>query len=162
MKDIVVRVIDFFYLPFRRIMPLQTFRYAACGGGNTLLDIFLYFLAYNFVLEKQVVYTPIGAISPYIAAFLMSFVISFPIGYLLNRYIVFPGSSLKGRVQLFRYFLSRGDLTTQDFEWLVFSQKDLLLMEGLKQAGLASIRAEQFKNSVLSLVIDTIFNMIKI
>ena len=105
MKDIVVRVIDFFYLPFRRIMPLQTFRYAACGGGNTLLDIFLYFLAYNFVLEKQVVYTPIGAISPYIAAFLMSFVISFPIGYLLNRYIVFPGSSLKGRVQLFRYFL---------------------------------------------------------
>jgi putative flippase GtrA len=86
-------------------MPLQTFRYAACGGGNTLLDILLYFVAYNFVLQKQVVYTPIGAISPYIAAFLMSFVISFPIGYLLNRYIVFPGSSLKGRVQLFRYFL---------------------------------------------------------
>jgi putative flippase GtrA len=105
MKDIIVHIIDFFYPPFRRIMPLQTFRYAACGGGNTLLDIFLYFVAYNFVLEKQVVYTPIGAISPYIAAFLMSFVISFPIGYLLNRYIVFPGSSLKGRVQLFRYFL---------------------------------------------------------
>jgi putative flippase GtrA len=105
MKDIVVRVIDFFYPPFRRIMPLQTFRYAACGGGNTLLDILLYFVAYNFVLQKQVVYTPIGAISPYIAAFLISFVISFPTGYLLNRYIVFPGSSLKGRVQLFRYFI---------------------------------------------------------
>jgi len=105
MKDLVVRVIDFFYPPFRRIMPLQTFRYAACGGGNTLLDILLYFVAYNFVLQKQVVYTPIGAISPYIAAFLMSFIISFPIGYLLNRYVVFPGSSLKGRVQLFRYFL---------------------------------------------------------
>ena len=105
MKDLVVRVIDFFYPPFRRIMPLQTFRYAACGGGNTLLDILLYFVAYNFVLQKQVVYTPIGAISPYIAAFLISFVISFPTGYLLNRYIVFPGSSLKGRVQLFRYFI---------------------------------------------------------
>ena len=105
MKDLVVRVIDFFYPPFRRIMPLQTFRYAACGGGNTMLDILLYFVAYNFVLQKQVVYTPIGAISPYIAAFLMSFIISFPIGYLLNRHIVFPGSSLKGRVQLFRYFL---------------------------------------------------------
>ena len=70
-----------------------------------MLDILLYFVAYNFVLQKQVVYTPIGAISPYIAAFLMSFIISFPIGYLLNRHIVFPGSSLKGRVQLFRYFL---------------------------------------------------------
>jgi putative flippase GtrA len=86
-------------------MPLQTFRYAACGGGNTLLDIFLYFISYNFVLQKQVVFTPAGPISPHIAAFLMSFAISFPSGYLLNRYIVFPGSILRGRVQLFRYFL---------------------------------------------------------
>jgi|SRR6478736_4963809 len=105
MKDFVVRVIDFFYPPFRRIMPLQTFRYAACGGGNTVLDILLYFISYNFILQKQVLYTPIGAISPYIAAFLFSFAVSFPTGYLLNRYIVFPGSSLKGRVQLFRYFV---------------------------------------------------------
>jgi putative flippase GtrA len=86
-------------------MPMQTFRYAACGGGNTLLDIFLYFVSYNFILQKQVVFTPAGPISPHIAAFLMSFAISFPSGYLLNRYIVFPGSILRGRVQLFRYFL---------------------------------------------------------
>jgi putative flippase GtrA len=105
MKGFVIRVIDFFYPPFRRIMPLQTFRYAACGSANTILDIFLYFITYNFILQKQVLYTPIGAISPYIAAFLLSFTISFPTGYLLNRYVVFPGSSLKGRVQLFRYFL---------------------------------------------------------
>ncbi|WP_225979891.1 GtrA family protein [Pseudobacter ginsenosidimutans] len=38
-------------------------------------------------------------------AFLISFTVSFPTGYLLNRFIVFPGSTLKGRVQLFRYFL---------------------------------------------------------
>jgi putative flippase GtrA len=105
MKGFVIRAIDFFYPPFRRIMPLQTFRYAACGSANTMLDIFLYFITYNFILQKQVLYTPIGAISPYIAAFLLSFTISFPTGYLLNRYVVFPGSSLKGRVQLFRYFL---------------------------------------------------------
>ena len=37
--------------------------------------------------------------------FLISFAISFPTGYMLNRYIVFPGSILKGRVQLFRYFM---------------------------------------------------------
>lgn len=105
MKNLIIRVLDFFYPPFRKIMPLQTFRYAACGGGNTLLDIFIYFIAYNFILDKQVLHTPVGAISPYIAAFLISFSISFPTGYLLNRFIVFPGSSLKGRVQLFRYFL---------------------------------------------------------
>jgi len=105
MKKLVIGVLDFLYPPFRRVMPLQTFRYAACGGGNTMLDIVLYFIAYNFILQKQVIYTPVGAISPYIAAFLMSFAVSFPTGYLLNRFIVFPGSSLKGRVQLFRYFL---------------------------------------------------------
>ena len=86
-------------------MPLQTFRYAACGGGNTLLDIFIYYISYNFILEKQVVHTFMGAISPHIMAFLISFTVSFPTGYLLNRFIVFPGSTLKGRVQLFRYFL---------------------------------------------------------
>lgn len=101
----ITSIIDFFYPPFRKLMPVQTFRYAACGGSNTLLDIFIYFVSYNFVLEKQVVYTPIGAISPHIAAFLISFVISFPTGFLLNRYIVFPGSMLRGRIQLFRYLL---------------------------------------------------------
>jgi len=98
-------MIDMFYGPFRKLMPIQTFRYAVCGGGNTLLDIFLYFISYNFILDKQVVYTPIIAMQPHIAAFLMAFVVSFPTGYLLNRFIVFPGSVLKGRVQLFRYFL---------------------------------------------------------
>jgi len=104
-KEGLEKLIDFFYPPFRKLMPVQTFRYAACGGGNTLLDIFLYFIAYNFVLAKQIVYTPAGPISPHIGAFLLAFMVSFPTGYLLNRHIVFPGSALRGRVQLFRYFL---------------------------------------------------------
>ena len=105
LKGWITAIIDFFYPPFRKLMPVQTFRYAVCGGGNTLLHIFLYFISYNFILQKQVVFTPAGPISPHIAAFLMSFAVSFPTGYLLNRHIVFPGSILRGRVQLFRYFL---------------------------------------------------------
>ncbi|MBA4166920.1 MAG: GtrA family protein [Chitinophagaceae bacterium] len=106
LKDWIIGILDFFYQPFRKLMPVQTFRYAACGGGNTVLDILMYFVAYNFLLQKKVVYLPLfGPVSPYIAAFLISFSISFPTGYLLNRYIVFPGSVLNGRIQLFRYFL---------------------------------------------------------
>ena len=96
-------------------MPLQTFRYAACGGGNTILDIFIYFISYNFLLNKElvhtanstfyVVHTPLGAMSAHIAAFLTGFAVSFPTGFCLSRYIVFPGSDLRGRIQLFRYFL---------------------------------------------------------
>lgn len=104
-KDRIVRIIDAFYPPFSKLMPVQTFRYAACGGGNTLLDILLYFVSYNFILTKQVVFTPAGPVSPHIAAFLLAFAISFPTGYLLNRFIVFPGSQLRGRIQLGRYFL---------------------------------------------------------
>lgn len=106
LQDWIIAVLEFLYRPFRRVMPWQTFRYAACGGGNTLLDILIYFVAYNFILQKQVVVLPLaGPVSPYIAAFLISFSISFPTGYLLNRFIVFPGSVLRGRVQLFRYFM---------------------------------------------------------
>jgi putative flippase GtrA len=105
LKDYIIAIIDFFYPPFRKFMTPQTFRYAACGGGNTLLDIFLYWVAFHFVLKGNDLVTPVVTISAKIAAFLMSFAISFPTGYYLNRHIVFPGSTLQGRVQLFRYFL---------------------------------------------------------
>jgi putative flippase GtrA len=109
LKDKIIAAIDYFYPPFRRFFPLQTFRYAVCGGGNTMLDIFIYFISYNFILKKQVVYTPLmaplNAISPHIAAFFIAFAVSFPTGFYLNRNIVFPGSTLRGRIQLFRYFL---------------------------------------------------------
>ena len=105
MKNLIIAVIDFFYPPFRRLMPLQTFRYIACGGGNTILDILIYFISYNLILDKQIVHTPVGAVSPYIAAFIIAFVISFPTGFYLNRNVVFTGSTLRGRIQLARYFL---------------------------------------------------------
>lgn len=42
-------------------------------------------------------------VAPHIAAFLMSFSVSFPMGFALSKYVVFTESNLKGRVQLFRY-----------------------------------------------------------
>ena len=92
-----------FYPPFKRFIPEQTFKYAATGGMNTALDIFLYFVFYNFVLKKEIVDLGIYAISPYIAAFLMSFMFTFPIGFLLAKFISFPGSYLRKRIQLLWY-----------------------------------------------------------
>ncbi len=102
----ISRILDFFYPLFRRWMPIQTFRYAACGGGNTALGVFVFFVGYNFIFEKQIVHTPIIALSPHIAAMILSFLVTFPLGFFLARYIVFPGSFMKKRYQLFRYFLS--------------------------------------------------------
>lgn len=86
-------------------MPMQTFRYAACGGSNTLLDITLYFISYNYILHKQILDLGFIAFKPHIAALWMAFCISFPTGFLLSKYIVFSASQLRGRVQLFRYLL---------------------------------------------------------
>ena len=106
MTQRIEQLIDLFYPLFSRFMNRMTFRYAACGGANTLLDIFLFFISYNFIFDKEVVHLPFLAISPYIAAFMLSFCITFPIGFLLNRYIVFQGSAIAGRIQLFRYGLT--------------------------------------------------------
>jgi putative flippase GtrA len=105
MKNLILQVIDFFYRPFARLMPLQTFRYLACGGGNTLLDIILYYIMYNFVLHQQDVHLPSLTISSPIAALFMAMSITFPTGFLLSKYIVFSESNLRGRIQLFRYFM---------------------------------------------------------
>jgi putative flippase GtrA len=36
---------------------------------------------------------------------MISFSVSFPVGFLLSKYVVFTTSNLKGRIQLFRYAL---------------------------------------------------------
>ena len=86
-------------------MPEQTFRYAVCGGTNMLVDITLFYISFNFILQKQIVYLGAIAIKPYNVALVMAFCVSFPLGFLLNKYIVFKTSYLKAHVQLFRYMM---------------------------------------------------------
>src|SRR5579872_3821264 len=94
LKRRIIGFIDFFYPPFSRVMPLQTFRYAACGGSNTLLDIFMYWFSFHFILREQIVHLGFISISPYIASFILSFCVSFPTGFLLMRNVVFTESTL--------------------------------------------------------------------
>ena len=103
-KETILKIVDFFYPPFKKFLPVQTYRYAACGGANMLFDIALFAISYNFIFQKQNVQIGSFTISPYIAAFLVAFCISFPTGFYLSRYVVFQQSSLRGRIQLFRYF----------------------------------------------------------
>ena len=105
MKERLTQFIDFFYPPFQKFIPRLTFRYLACGGTTTLIDISLFYISYHYILHERVLHLGIISFSPYIAAFLMAFCISFPTGFTLSKFIVFTGSSLRGRVQLIRYFL---------------------------------------------------------
>lgn len=103
---IIIQIIDYFYTPFRGYIPLETFRYAATGGFNTVLDISLYFICYNYILDKQVIDLHIVSISPHIAAFLIVFPITFFTGFLFARFITFTSSEIRGRIQLIRYMIS--------------------------------------------------------
>ena len=105
MRASILKLVDVFYPLFRSLMPLQTFRYAACGGSNTFLNLFLFWIAQNFIFQNKVVHAGPVAMSAHIASFLAAFLVTFPIGFYLSMYVVFHGSYLKRRVQLFRYFL---------------------------------------------------------
>ena len=50
----LTKFIDFFYPPFRKVMSLELFRYAACGGLNLILEWVLYYVFYHFVFRGQV------------------------------------------------------------------------------------------------------------
>ncbi len=85
-------------------MDLQTFRYAACGGSNTLLGLVIYFISFKYVLHEQNLDLGFYAFKPHIAALFISFVVNFCVGFFLMKFVVFIESNIKGKVQLFRYF----------------------------------------------------------
>lgn len=102
---LLLTVIDFFYPPFKRWVSLQTFRYAASGGGNALLGFLVYYASYSFLLKGQPLLLPFYAFKPHSASLLFSFCITFPVGFLMSKFVVFSDSLLKGRIQLFRYLM---------------------------------------------------------
>jgi len=98
-------LIEFFYPPFRKIMSLQTFRYAACGGLNTFLGFVVYFISFKYILKEENLDLNFYAFKSHVAALFISFLFSFPFGFFLMKYVVFSDSDMKGRIQLFRYFM---------------------------------------------------------
>lgn len=106
MNKVINKIINRFYFwPFNKILPYNTFQYAFCGGANMFLDLVLFATCYNFVFDKQNIDLGIITVSPYIAAFLIAFFITFFTGFWLMNSVVFCGSPLKNRTKISRYLL---------------------------------------------------------
>lgn len=113
LAQIITKIIDFFYPPFRRVMSEQLFRYAACGGGNLVLDWVLYFLIYNFVIGHEIVNLQFTihnlqftqAITPHIATLCIVFPITLLTGFWLQKNVTFSQSELNSWRQLGRYVI---------------------------------------------------------
>ena len=55
--------------------------------------------------------------------------------------------------------LVSGELSKDDFEWLVLGKKDLAEMHTLKQKGLALATIDSFRDAIFDLVIGTAFDV---
>lgn len=120
LANILTKIIDFFYdlscrvyPPVSRLCSREFFRYGVCGGGNMVFDWILYFLFYHFLFGYfgSIVYIDLEwlhfsqAITPHIFAFCLTFPITLLTGFLLNKYITFTQSSLRGWSQFSRYIV---------------------------------------------------------
>ena len=103
MRKFALAVIDFFYPPFKRWFSLHTFRYLASGGFTAATSIVAYFIIYNYILNQKDIQVADVLITAPIAALGLEALFTFAVGFMLNKYLVFTQSNLKGRIQLFRY-----------------------------------------------------------
>lgn len=124
MRRIITAILDFFYPLVKGFIPKQTYYYAACGGGNLVLSWILFFLFYQFIFFKKTTHFHLGwlfnkhvAISAYTFSSFTTFCLSFTIGFVLNRYVVFTRSELGAKIQLFRYGLSA--LISYSLSWVL-------------------------------------------
>jgi len=97
--------IDFFYPPFSRYMDIQFYRYGVVGVSNLVFDWVLYFAIYNFVLQKQMLSLGFITLSSHVAGLAIKFPIVLLSGFLLQKFVTFTTSELRGRIQLFRYLV---------------------------------------------------------
>lgn len=86
-------------------MTLQFFRYGVTGSANLVFDWVLYFVIYNFVLQQQMLSLGFVTLSSHVASFAIKFPIVLMTGFLLQKYVTFSHSEMRGHVQLFRYLI---------------------------------------------------------
>lgn len=104
--EFISRLIDYFYPPFRRFVGLTFFRYGVCGVSNMVFDWVIYFLTYNFIIQKRLLYiTSCVTLSPHVASLFITFPITLMTGFLLQKYVTFSASNMRGKKQLIRYMI---------------------------------------------------------
>ncbi len=101
---IIFRILDFIYPIFKSILNKPTFRYLACGGANTALDLTLFYIAYNYIFQGNLIQIGILTVSPHIASLLFSLFITINTGFLLSKYIVFQALA-NNKIQFVKFII---------------------------------------------------------
>lgn len=163
-RNIIIAVIDWFYKPFRKFIPQTIFRYGFTGGMNTLLDVILYYVLYNYAFGASNVDLGFVVISPHIAAFITEFPITFIIGFLLAKYVTFTASTLRGYRQLIRYGLTvcgsilLNYLLLKLFNEVVFLDADFIGFWGWSFFGMTNKEIAAMFSKIITMVIVIVYS----
>lgn len=96
--------IDFFYPPFKKYMSPRFFRYGVSGTFTLVFSWISYFVLYQFIIQKKVVNLFFVSLSGHTTALIINFLFTMFVGFLMQKYVTFTASELKGRHQLIRYY----------------------------------------------------------
>lgn len=84
----------------------KVFRYLLSAGVATLVDISVYFIAFNYIYQKQdILLFNAYLITAPTAALLLSYTAGLITNFLITKFLVFHESDLETYKQLFRYIL---------------------------------------------------------
>jgi hypothetical protein len=61
----------------------------------------------------------------------------------------------KEKLERWSILLQNEQLTIEDFEWLVGSQRDLLQLETLRKIGVSQVKLGHFKSKVIKFIVET-------
>jgi hypothetical protein len=71
-------------------------------------------------------------------------------------------NAMKSNLQDWATQAAQGQLSAPDLNFLVQGQADLVKITALTQAGVAQIQLDQFKQGVITLIVNTISGLIKV
>lgn len=71
-------------------------------------------------------------------------------------------NEMKADLERWTKLLANGDITLKEFQFLLDANVASVKMEALKQAGLAAIKADEFKNGIVSMITGVVTKVIPV
>ena len=71
-------------------------------------------------------------------------------------------NDMKSNLQQWAKEVETGSITKEDLGFLLQEEEGLTEMTALKQAGLAEVHIDQFRNSLINMVVGTITGLVKV
>ena len=70
--------------------------------------------------------------------------------------------AMKTNLQQWAQEVENGAMTTEDLEFLLKEEESLDEMKALKEAGLAAVHIDQFRNGLINMILGTITGLVKV